>query len=314
MSDGPQSAVQPDVHEAATAWWVKRDAGPLSPAEAATFEAWLAENPAHRAAFEEVSALCSEVRTLRPERPAAAKPRVAARNRRAVLTGLAAATGVLVLSFDSLSVLWRADFHTGTGETKIVELEDGSHVELAPDSALAVDYRGPQRKLTLLEGEAWFEAAPNPARPFIVAAGGGTVTALGTAFDIALQDHGAMVTVAKHNVAVASQGQVKILGEGQQVRFGANMPVAAPVSVDPGDATAWRRGKLIFVNQPLAEVVRILSRYHHGYVFIPSASLGGLRVTGVFDARDPLGSLGSMEASLAIHAVFLTDYFVILYE
>ena len=315
MSDGPQSSMPADVHEIATVWWVKRDAGPLLPTEAAIFEAWLAENPAHRAAFEEVCALCSEVRTLRPERSGAAKPRTAGRNRLAVLTGLAAAaTGVLVLSFDSLSVLWRADFHTGTGETKIVELEDGSHVELAPDSALTVDYRGPQRKLALLEGEAWFEAVPNPARPFVVAAGGGMVTALGTAFDIALEDHSATVTVAKHRVAVTSRGQTEVLSEGQQIHFGANMPATAPVFVDPGDATAWRRGKLIFVNQPLAEVVRILSRYHPGYVFIPSASVRALRVTGVFDARDPLGSLDSMEASLAIHAFFLTDYLVVLYE
>ena len=64
-----------------------------------------------------------------------------------------------------------------------------------------------ERRLTLLEGEAWFEASPNPARPFVVAAASGTVTALGTAFDIALESETARVTVTEHRVAIASQGR-----------------------------------------------------------------------------------------------------------
>jgi len=314
MSDDAPFSAQPDPHEAAAAWWVKIDAGSLSRSDCSAFKTWLAQNPAHQAAFDEVSLLCADVRAQRPS-PSAVITSVTARRRRlALLSGIAGACAVLVLLYDDLSLRWRADYWTGTGETQMVALEDGTRAELGPRSAIAVDYHhGAQRKVALLEGEAWFEAAPNPSRPFAVAAAGGTVTALGTAFDIALTNQGAVVTVTQHRVAVASQGQIKVVGEGQQSTFGANMPMAAPASVNTGDVTAWRRGKLIFVNRPLGEVIAILSRYHHGYVLIPSAAVRELRVTGVFDAGDPLGMLRSMESSLAIRAAFFTNYLVILY-
>jgi transmembrane sensor len=226
---------------------------------------------------------------------------------------LLAASFAVFLSFDELALSWRADFRTDTGESRIVSLEDGSRVHLAAKSAVAWNFHGVERRLTLLEGEAWFEASPNPARPFVVAAASGTVTALGTAFDIALESETARVTVTEHRVAIASQGRSSLVAEGQQSAFGPGVAITPPVAVDIDNATAWRRGKLIFNDQPLGEVMATLSRYHSGYFVIPARATRQLRVTGVFEASDPLGALKAIEESLDLHAIYLTDYLVILH-
>jgi FecR protein len=76
-----------------------------------------------------------------------------------------------------------------------VTLADGSHVELNSQSAIAIHYDAGQRRVRLLEGEAWFEVSPDPVRPFVVEASGGTVTALGTAFNVDAEKERAHVTV-----------------------------------------------------------------------------------------------------------------------
>lgn len=311
MNENDRSLDEDAIHRTAGEWWVKIDAGPLSRDDRAAFDAWLADDPFNKVAFDEVSGLCDEAQTIEPWPTGEAE--VATRGSRlAVVAGLLAASLALLVSFDELTLLWRADYRTGTGETRVVALEDGSRVELSAKSAITVNFRGSERRLSLLEGEAFFQAAPDRERPFVVAAASGTVTALGTAFDIVLEDMGAKVVVAEHSVAVASQGASQVVEEGRQSAFGPGVAIGAPAAVDIGRATAWRRGKLVFVDRPLGEVIAILSRYHRGYVVIPAASTRRLSVTGVFDVGDPLGALAEIERSLDLRAIYLTNYLVVL--
>jgi transmembrane sensor len=314
---GNKVATKPDdtdLHAAAIAWWVKRDGGPLTRADEEAFEAWLFADPSHRAAYDEVIALCGQVRALAPgPGPLRVRKARASKSRRLILAGLAAGSVAFLLSFDELTLLVRADYRTGTGETRRVDLADGSHVELAPASAISVDYSGGERKLALLEGEAFFEAAPDPTRPFVVQVKGGSIMALGTAFDIALGDSRVTVTVTQHRVALVSRGETRVLGAGQQSTFGPGLPIAPPTRIDAREATAWRRGKLVFVDQPLVEVIGTLARYHRGYLAVLGKARE-LRVTGVFEANDPAGIIRAMETALGIRATRLTDSFVILHE
>lgn len=309
MSEDRETDNRPEAHEAAIAWWVKRDAGPFSRDEKAAFEAWLAADPANADAFAEISLLCGDVRALRRR----ARTQKGERHRRlASAAALLAASLVAISTFDDFWIFWRADYHTGTGETRTVLLSDGSRVQLAAKSAIAVNYSAGERRLSLLQGEAFFETAPDAARPFVVSAAGGAVTALGTAFDVTLENSGAKVTVAQHSVAIASRGSKTLVEAGRQSAFGPDAPTSAPVAVEVDDMVAWRRGKLIFVDRPLGEVVDILARYHRGYFLIPSKAVRRLRVTGVFDAADPIGALRAIESSLDLNAIHITDYFVVL--
>jgi transmembrane sensor len=308
MSEDYEKNEEPDVHDAATAWWVRRDAGPLSREEQRAFTDWLAADAANAAAYDEIVALCGEVRALRPR----ATPARAPRRRRIVAATALAASLAGIVAFDQLALILRADARTGVGETRVIRLEDGSRVTLAGRSAIAFHYGASRRAVTLLEGEAFFEAAPDAARPFVVTAAGASVTALGTAFDIALDAAGAQVSVAEHAVSVESGGRAVRVEQGRHTAFATGAPASAPSSTAVDDLTAWRRGRLIFVDRPLGEVVDILARYHRGYVVVAGDALRRLRVTGVFDAKDPIGALRAIEASLDLDAIHLTDYLVLL--
>ncbi|WP_026605593.1 FecR family protein [Methylocapsa acidiphila] len=315
MNDDPAHSANSDIHATATAWWVKADAGPLSRQDQAAFAAWMAEDPAHRAAFDLVSALCGELRGLRSASTlVAATPRPPRRSQLAPAAALLVGSLAAILVIGYLSIRLRTDFRTSTGETRLVVLEDGSQVQIGARSALAVNDKGSERRLTLIEGEAWFHPAPNASRPFVVEAAGGTVTALGTSFDVALEESGAEVAVSEHRVAVSSGGQSVIVEEGRRSGFSWGAPATLPAPIDVDSIAAWRRGKLAFVDKPLGEVVATLGRYHNGYVFIPDPAVRRLRVTGIFDSGRPLDALRAIEASLGLHATYFTNYLVVLLE
>ncbi len=309
MNEEAEFPRQKSIDEQAMAWWVRCDAGPLSGEDRTAFDAWLAEDAAHRAAFDDASRLFRKVQAMW----AGGAPEFKRRPWRAPALALLAASLAMFFWFDELSLLWRSDFRTGTGETRLVTLDDGSEVQLAARSAIAVNYKGAQRRLGLLEGEAWFQVAPDAARPFVVEVAGGTVTALGTAFDIALEHDHAEVSVTENRVAVASGGQNIIVDEGRQSSFGSGAPITPPEPVDLFKVTSWRRGRLIFEDKLLSEVLETLGRYHRGY-FFAAPSVQRQRVTGTFDATDPLGTIRALEASLNLHVAYLTDYLVYLHE
>jgi transmembrane sensor len=300
----------PELRDIAIDWWLRRNEKPLSKKETAAFEAWLAEDATHRAAFDEVSALCG---FMEPRWPGARPARRARRSRRKAAGTLLAGLVVLLVFGDDISLFLRADHLTGAGETRIVTLDDGSRVELDARSAIAIRHVAGERRIALLEGEAWFDVAPDPARPFVVDAAGGTVTALGTAFDVALDKAGAHVTVTQHRVSVASGGGAVVVEEGQQSDYAEHGAARPPEPVDVARATAWRRGKLIFENRPLGEVVRALGRYHRGFVYFADPALRARRVTGVFNAYDPIAALDEIETSLGLRAAHVTRYLTIVY-
>lgn len=147
----------------------------------------------------------------------------------------------------------------------------------------------------------------------MVEAAGGTATALGTAFDVALQQSGARVAVGAHSVAVASGGARVIVGERQETSFEAEAPARAPVSVAAENVAAWRRGALV-VDRPLGEVLATLGRYRHGAVICLRASTCARRVSGVFSTVEPLTSLREIAFFLGLRAVQLTSYLIFLTE
>jgi transmembrane sensor len=295
-------------------WWVRQKTGSLSKAEEAAFEAWLRADPKNRAEFEDISNFGEYLETVAPRAIRHKRTPISARYRRLGVATLAIAALALALNFSALLTFLRSDFHTGVGETKFVTLEDGSRIQLAPKSAIALRHHAGQRRLALLEGEAWFEVAPDRERPFVVEASGGAVTALGTAFDIALEDGGARVTVTQHRVEISSGGGSVIVDEGSQSGYARDHAARQSEHVDLTRAIAWRRGKLILDNKPLAEVLTELGRYRHGYVYCLSPTTCARRVSGVFDVGDPLQMLVEMEASLGLRATRLSNYLILLHE
>lgn len=195
----PERNSQPNdrLFEEAAAWFA-RMRGPDCQASSAEFEAWLARGASHRAAYNRAAEIFAMGKVLDDERdtPAAARP---GRKKQWVLVLAAAGMAAIVASWTTFAPIhFSGLMSAGTGRqaevqrltsasgiARSVRLADGSLVNLQGGSRLDIAYDSMQRRLTLLGGEARFEVA-HESRPFVVYAGGGSVTAHGTIFDVAL--------------------------------------------------------------------------------------------------------------------------------
>ncbi len=301
---------QETADEQALQWFVRLRDGETGAAARRDFDAWLAASPDHARAWAELETLWSDLDRLTPLKAAEAapvRPALPARPRRWRQVAFALAAS-LVLAAGIMGILARsdrfADFRTAAGERRIIALADGSQVELAPASAIDVDLTGSRRMIRLVSGQAFFTVAKDPARPFSVAARGGTVTALGTAFDVKLGLGSAVaVAVDESRVKVEVPGAAGVVvGQGQGVGYEGET-ISSPGPLDPGEIGDWRRGRLVFHDVRLAEAVADLERYGGGRIGILSREAGQRRVTAVLDARDPVAGLDMLAGGLGLRVV-----------
>ncbi|MGH8290727.1 MAG: FecR family protein [Steroidobacteraceae bacterium] len=320
------------------------------------FSTWLAEDPANDRAWRAVqgawvllaeqaaspsvirlrrTALAHAYEALRTNR-LRAKP-----NRPAVRMGVAAATLIAV----GTSMLWwhyrPTVYNTGAGEQRSVRLAEGSRITLDASSEVTVRYTAGARTLALLKGQATFDVAHDPARPFTVTAEGHKVVATGTAFDVDMIGSELLVTLLK--------GHVVILPAGATVR--PFMPVGAPgvsphmvdvavtgippdsqrIALDPGEqlvlaahappqvsrvdvqrVMAWRLGELVFRNEPLSQVFARMDRYIPEPIVAGDARTAGIRISGVYQESDVEGFVSTLVSYLPLRAHQLPDGTMVL--
>ncbi|MDV9042413.1 FecR domain-containing protein [Stenotrophomonas sp. RAC2] len=192
---------------------------------------------------------------------------------------------------------------TAAGEIRNESLPDGSHVLLSPGSEVYVRVDAQRRQLRLERGQAWFQVTADAQRPFQVHTPHGTVTALGTAFDLAVQGSSSVVTVTEHRVGVESGNGTRQASEGQQLRFNGHSP-ATPLPAD-GAAMAWRERRLHWVSAPLAEVTQGLDRWHGGHTWIIGARLRQQPVTLLGSADGAAGNRDQLAAQLHVRVLRL---------
>ena len=146
-------------------------------------------------------------------------------------------------------------------------------------------------------------AAPSASSP---------VTALGTRFVV--HEWAGTVTVAVQESAVtvrAPDRSEAIVGAGQNVSYD-QQGLGAVQLADVESETAWRRGKLIFEDRPLAQVLADVGRYRSGMIRVTDRDLLDLRVSGIFDVSNPDGVLDVIRRTLPVRTVELTRYLVLL--
>jgi transmembrane sensor len=302
-------------------WFVRLKSGaPETAAERAAFAQWRATDPAHGRAFDRLAADWREMDglsdlTAEAERLAARRPAALSRRRALAWGGAALAAGLAALMLGPGAVTaWRADHATATGEIAERALDDGSRIVLDGDSAVSFTVTPTRREATLLRGRVWFAVAADPDRPFTVQAGGGAVTALGTAFSVAYIGGGVEVVVSEHAVSVAldAVGVAPLrLAAGEQARYADGRFEAAGVT-DPAAALAWRAGKLAFEDRPLAWVVEEIGRHRHDRIIIPDQTLAQRRISGVVDLRRPDRALTAAAGALPLRVRRLGPYLTVL--
>lgn len=274
---------------------VQLHSGSAGAAERMDFLRWRGQSAEHELAAREAEALWGalpETRSAQHYRQRARRPR---RLLALAVAACVAAIAVTIALPEPLAGLY-SDYATRTGERRMLELADGSRVWLNSDSALSVDFSPQQRRLRLHSGEALFEVAKDAARPFIVEAKGGEVRAVGTRFDVDSRGPQVRVDVTEGVVQVNSAGSEPVrLSAGERLSY---REAAAPEPVQPLDlssASAWQRGKLIFNQRPLGEVLDELERYVPGRIVLTDNALRQHKVSGVFDLKDPAALLKTLE-------------------
>ncbi|MET0337466.1 MAG: FecR domain-containing protein [Caulobacter sp.] len=290
------------IDRAAADWVVRRDRG-LSPAETAELEAWLAEDPRQRGAFVRAGAAWISLdrgRALDPK-PLMAAPLMA---RRGLLFGggVALAAGVAGLSISPL-ILGGRRISTGVGEGRRVPLQDGSSLDLNTDSRVKVSFDRGVRQVSLSQGEVWFEVARDAGRPFRVNAGDVALTAGEADFSVRRDFDRVRVNVERGAVRLQRLG----MDASEQVVEAGAMAIAdargiAVSAVAPAVLQAnlaWRTGAIVLDGVTLQEAAVEFNRYNARVIAVADAAQG-LRVVGVFRAREPEAFARAAAASLMV--------------
>lgn len=301
-------------------WVIRLHSGQASEQDFAQAEQWRQRSDSHRKALAEAEQLWQEMGEVLLEdepRHHHSVPVKTPKRRWPVGFAAALALSATILHVTGFSDCWLSDYYTFVGEQKTVILADGSRVLLDTDTALTVAFDAEGRHITLQRGQALFKATKDAARPFEVTTGTAVVKALGTVFEVEDEHDGTRIAVTEHAVGIKglhdkAYAPSARIEAGQQARYSPDTGLESPVKVDLQQISAWQRGKLIFKNQPLAQVIAELDRYYPGRMVIMNRKLKELRVTGVFPTDDPNGALKLITDILPIKITLITPWLTLL--
>jgi transmembrane sensor len=302
------------AEEAAAAWILGRSSGAGADIDEAQFQAWLSASVGNRVAYYRLNAAWKAAAGLDGPQPAAAAgapaqpaPRVQPRRH------VAMAAGVLLALAAGLGAWWvgarQGTVHaTVVGGLLSVPLEDGSLLTLNTDSEVRVRMDSGERRVLLARGEAFFQVAKDSRRPFVVDAGAGQVTAVGTAFSVRRSDAGTRVVVSEGAVRVqflaAPDAVPEPLHAGQALRAaGADISVQALGADEIDKSLSWRSGLIVLRETSIAEAVAEFNRYNTRKIVVADADVAGLEVGGVFRATDVDAFLRLLEGAFPVRVV-----------
>lgn len=281
------------IPERASEWLLALTEAPDDRALQRRFQAWLAADPAHARDWREMEntyrlmGMTMPVLRAQWDRPSRRRPL-------AFAAALLVAACVALVAAPGLLLRFQADSLTAVAETRMLTLPDGSTVHMAPDSAVTVDYTADQRRVRLLAGEAFFEVAPDAARPFVVTAGSVETMVLGTAFDVRRGASGTWVGVQRGHVRVtdtaAAPGRAEDLRAGDWVGM-APGGEASRGRLPPEQVAAWTQGDLIVQGATVADAVAALRPYFRGVVVLRGDILARQPLTGLYRLSDPAEAL-----------------------
>jgi len=306
MTD-PSGTFQDDLSRDAASWFA-RMRGPDAEAHQSAFEAWLAQGPDQRGAYNRAAEIFAMGKLLADE-PAPAGP-----HERRVMPAALALAGAAALA----AAFWlgpgvvnrsppaRAPtaqtsatmrlIATGANETRLARLDDGSSAQLASDTMLEQRFGPARRLLVLTRGAARFDVR-HERRPFVVLAGGGSVTARGTLFEVRLVRPGQVdVQLIRGVIDVAlprrttGAAPVRRLRAGESLSFG--VPPSSPVvaqlrgSGPPSPLTQTGTDTADFAAVPVSRLLEQANQSATRPIRLADASLGAQRVSGRFRLDD----------------------------
>lgn len=187
-------------------------------------------------------------------------------NRRVWMQLAAAIALVLAIGFTWKTFIYNPVINeiTELEQQKEIFLADGTLVTLNQNSNLSYpeDFKGNTRTV-ILSGEAFFEVAHNPEKPFVIKTKEASVKVLGTSFNLRANSDESFteVEVATGKVALnVNQSKNTLILTANEKGVYEHGVKLEKKSAPYQNAQAWRTGELKFKDLALSEVVLLLER------------------------------------------------------
>ncbi len=212
-------------------------------------------------------------------------------------------------SSPSKETIHQLELRTPIGGQYQIILSDGTKVWLNASSSLTYpnSFSQSTERIVELDGEAYFEVAPNAIKPFIVKSKGQKVRVLGTHFNVnTYDDEPAIKTTLLEGKVVIElpSGETRDLVPDQQSLVKAGDPQIHVRQVEGPDAIDWKNGDFTFNNESIGTIMRKISRWYDVDVEfrgkIPSVNFGGV----VSRSKNITEVLQILELTGAVHFEF----------
>ena len=184
---------------------------------------------------------------------------------------------------DSIPEMMNTVFIPRGGEY-LVTLPDGSRVWLNSDTEFefTVPFKGSERRV-YLKGEAFFNVAHDPDRPFVVETADLSLEVLGTKFNVnSYPNEHSSVTLTEGSLGVGCNGNSPVILKPNE-QFIYRDGFVTVHEVDAYMHTAWMDGKFYFDNMPLDKIACQMERWYDITFVFADNSLKEERFTGVIE-------------------------------
>jgi len=340
MMSHSDTRIDGEIRAEACAWIAQLESGALSSSDLAALREWMDRSPAHASEIRNIAKISGALSVLTDLAPALEKAAGANHSLRRAPIRFSGGARALTASFALLVItaavaaafLFNTDqtpsiYKTAVGEYQTVTLPDGTDVSLNTDSQIEVDFSDAERRVRLVHGEALFDVASNPKRPFVVYSDTAIAEAVGTSFVVRLREAVTELAVVEGIVAFSKLAP-SLAPAPQQKKTPNEAPAPAPpverVIVTAGQALtsteittiaaaavvqeiptlserdlqrklSWTDGFLEFSETPLADVIEELTRHNRVSIEIVDPDLKELKFGGIFRTGDVEQLLGALE-------------------
>lgn len=178
-----------------------------------------------------------------------------------------------------------------------ITLPDGSSVVLHAGSKLdyVKSFDGPTREVRL-EGEAYFDIAHNPDKPFIIHTGKVKTTVLGTSFNIKADAKHVVVSVTRGRVKVEDESKLlAVLTPDQQVQYSLPDAKTAQQTVNANTlVTDWTKEDMVFNGVSFEEIAAMLSKRYGVPVKFKNQALKNCKIRASFSGTEKIEQVASV--------------------
>ena len=201
-----------------------------------------------------------------------------------------------------------------------VKLSDGTQVWLNSESQLKypVNFiKGETRQVELVYGEAYFvvsSSTEHKGAKFIVFNQSQEVEVLGTEFNIkAYKDESIIYTTLVEGKVTVGNGILKQnLVPSQQSKLDTETNGITVAKVDVIGEISWRNGVFSFIDMPLKDIMKVMSRWYDVDVVFENKEMESVKFLGVIEKRHSIEKILSIMKSSSIKSYEINNKTIIL--